>query len=338
MTLLSANLGSDIESFRISSCHSLTAYQVSTTNYATSSARERDIPDPHSDSIEELASMLLENTNIDQLRSQPGTRLSQIGTAKVISSRSASGYRNSKGLPQLPKLMFNGDDAWAMRTAPVVTAASYSNETDFSAYEDKLQASDSAKATRHTRKDSAPPIPRRSSKRMSARPLHPGPAQPLVEPTRYALQPRAEMANLSLPHPVTPVPAGRPTTNAQEINDKIAAMVAATKALKGDDQSLLQGPYVPVKKRRLKDNVVLTKVRTAITDHLHARTLRKRHDPARDDYLLGNMSANDLQSPEHGASPSPDITSVERRLNEGEYAQSIELQMLIRYRRQPKES
>jgi hypothetical protein len=260
--------------------------------------------------------MLLDDTDIDQLRPQPRTRLSQISTAKVISGHSKSGYRDSKGLPQLPRLMFNGDDAWAMRTAPVVTAAGYCNEVNFSSHGENLYAPNPPKATKHVRKNSAPPIPRRSSKRLSACPKPAATEESPGEKIEYVLQPRDKMTNMSLPHPVTP--AGRPTTNAQEINDKIAAMVAATKALKGDDRTLLQGPYVPVKKRPLKDNIVLTKVRAAISDRLHARTLKKRHDPARDDYLLSNSSTNELQSPDQGFSPSPDITSVERRLNEGE--------------------
>lgn len=102
------------------------------------------------------------------------------------------------------------------------------------------------------------------------------------------------------------------------VNKQIEAMLAATKALKpSHDNTLFQGPYVPVKKRRLKDNKVFTKVKTAINDRLQAKNSKKRHDSSRDDSLLEHSSSMS-QTPDVSFAPSPTVSSVERRLNEGE--------------------
>lgn len=258
--------------------------------------------------------MLLEDTEIDQLRTGAGKRLSQIATSKVISGGSTSGYRGNKGLPQLPRLVFNGDDAWALRTGAVVTAAGSSNNISFSAYDNrgpKSDEPDQSQATNHARKDSGPPIPRRSSRRNSVHPQHSLPRQPVPVYNQPVSRKRDGVNKMSQSQQMTGM-------DAQHISDKVAAMVAATKALKPESgNALLEGPYVPVQKRRLKDSKVLTKVRTAINDHLHGRSLKKRYDPVRDDYLLGNSSANELQSPDDHLSTSPLLSGVERRLNEG---------------------
>jgi len=68
-------------------------------------------PSPQDDSIDELASMLLDDTTLDQMKVDPGKRLSRIS---IINSLPA---HESKALPQLPGLLFNGDDAWALRTS-----------------------------------------------------------------------------------------------------------------------------------------------------------------------------------------------------------------------------
>jgi hypothetical protein len=59
-------------------------------------------------------------------------------------------YQN-KLLPKLPELTYNGDDVWASRNSPVVTAEGHANATFFDG-------------------DSPPGIPRKSSKRQSVRP------------------------------------------------------------------------------------------------------------------------------------------------------------------------
>jgi hypothetical protein len=63
------------------------------------------------DSIDDLASMLLDDTTLDQMKADPGKRLSRIS---IVNSPPD---QESKALPQLPGLLFNGDDAWALRTS-----------------------------------------------------------------------------------------------------------------------------------------------------------------------------------------------------------------------------
>jgi hypothetical protein len=68
-------------------------------------------PSPQDDSIDELASMLLDDTTLDQMKADPGKRLSRVSTVNSPSDE------ESKALPQLPGLIFNGDDAWALKTS-----------------------------------------------------------------------------------------------------------------------------------------------------------------------------------------------------------------------------
>ena len=67
-----------------------------------------------------------------------------------------------KALPQLPELLFNGDDAWAQKTTPVVTAAGKLNEIHFP--ENSVIANNSSSQMFGQFADySTPPIPRRVS-------------------------------------------------------------------------------------------------------------------------------------------------------------------------------
>jgi hypothetical protein len=105
------------------------------------------------------------------------------------------------------------------------------------------------------------------------------------------------------------------------INSKVEAMQAAIKALKPDaSEGFLQGPLVPTKKRRIKDNKVILMVRTAINDRLNSRNLRKRHDPVRDDHLLEH-SLNDLNDDED---LSTSVTNMDIRLNEGKVLSTLD--------------
>jgi hypothetical protein len=108
------------------------------------------------------------------------------------------------------------------------------------------------------------------------------------------------------------------SANAQDINGKIAQMLEATAALKGSSShgTLLQGPLVPAKKRRLKDNKVLVRMKTVINDRLNSRSAKKAYDSARDDCLLDNSISD---SPEQEATRAMlgTTSTVEIRLNEG---------------------
>jgi len=283
------------------------------------------------DSIREMASMLLDDTSEEQIKPNPGRYLSQIPTAKTLPNLAHAHVDSHKSLPQLPKLVFNGDDAWAMRMAPVVTTAGDSNSTYFdSGSEGARNVFPLTSAHAHSRKGSAPTIPRNSSKRKSARPKITHPKLQSGEDRKQALK-----ISISLPKLLEPIVPQQSATT--DVNDKIQAMLAATKALKGStkprnseasdvnakvqamlaadkaimgeaDQALLQGPYLPTRKSRLMDKKVFAKVKTAINDRLQARNARKR-DSARNDRLLdpSNSELHDWEA----------TSASEIRLNEG---------------------
>jgi hypothetical protein len=272
------------------------------------------------DSIEEMASILLEDTTIDQLKPESGMRMSQIGTAKVLPDDPRVGSSDSKVLPQLPQLLFNGDAAWAMNTTPVVTAAGRTNETQFSSESAGQQLYPPTVFT-HARKGSGPPIPRRSSKRKSRRPKNniSNPQPSGSGQKDVASSTVLSKIDISSRRPSTKKPESSPS-QAADINSKIEAMMAATKALKpGTDGVVLQGPFVPTKKRRLRDNKVIAKMKTAFNDRLNSRSIRKRHDSARDDHLL-DTSINEVNDFDDDVSVSVSaLTALEIRMNEGEW-------------------
>ncbi|PVH80623.1 hypothetical protein DL98DRAFT_654570 [Cadophora sp. DSE1049] len=273
----------------------------------------------HDDSIEEVASILLDDTTLDQLRPEGGKRMSQSAASKALPGLRTES-QDGKNLPQLPKLIFNADDAWAMRTAPVVTAAGTSNQMEFdvdnprpSTFLNRLSA--------HARKSSIPEIPRRSSKRRSGRP------KSAVGPPRAEAGDRRSVAHTSrqtLKNSISPPRAGdssQPKQSgfvAEDVNNKIEAMIAATKALKpGSEGTVLLGPLVPTKKRRLVDNKVLTKMKTALNDRFNGRNGKKR-DSMLNDKLL-DASLNEVQDFEEELSISAiALTTMELRMNEGD--------------------
>jgi hypothetical protein len=292
------------------------------TTYSMSAFQDdrAPIPSRHDNSIEEMASMLLDDTTTDRLKTEPGKRLSQITASKALPDIA----HEKKALPQLPQLLFNGDDAWAMKTTPVVTAAGGSNAMRFTGDPDDIDSYPPPLprySACYSRKGTAPPIPRRSSKRKSVQPSSLNP--------NYLTQASSQQDDSNKLRELGQTGGGSPKqaglrqpqkaggVEAADLNNKIEAMIAATKALKPElDGTVLQGPFVPAKKRRLKDNKVFAKVKTAINDRLLARTGRK-HDPVRDDRLLDG-SINEMQEFEEDAMASVSaLTTLEIRMNEG---------------------
>jgi hypothetical protein len=280
------------------------------TLYGMSTLRDSDIggPSPHHDErVNEMASMLLADTTIDQ---------SQAAAPKLMSGIPS---QDTKAIPQLSRLLYNGDDAWAMKVNPVMTAASKANENLFSG-NITAAGNDSQKLPSHSRNGSAPPIPRKSSKRKSARPpstyLNEGPE---LDDPQFSVLKSKKLARSSISHTNhLHAPQAKPSTiNALDVNSRIEAMVEATRALKpGVGDSMLQGSGLPTKKRRFKDSNVLMKMKTAINDRFQVRT-RKYNDPARDNYLLDD-TLNEAQMPDEGMSTSNSaLSTLEIRMNEG---------------------
>ncbi|KAF4636248.1 hypothetical protein G7Y89_g1858 [Cudoniella acicularis] len=280
----------------------------------------------HDDSIDEMVSYLLDDTTVEQLREDPGKRLSQISVPNELSSISPHiASPDDKGLPQLPNLIFNGDDAWAMRSTPVVIAIGSFNEIQFNSSFDELNSippSIAKHPSNHLRKSSAPPIPRKSSKRKSARsksivssPRKMSISQPISQTTKGLVTSISTPVLLNAPEFSTTA-----SSNHNDINRKVEAMLAATAKLKpsSSDNGLLHGSLVSNKPRRMKDTKVIVKVKTAINDRWKARQSRKAHDSVRDDKLL-DPSINGRPSSQDDLPPTlPALNIVEVRLNEGQ--------------------
>ncbi|EPE34537.1 hypothetical protein GLAREA_10231 [Glarea lozoyensis ATCC 20868] len=296
-------------------------------------SREQLVPpsEEYEDSVEEMADALLNDTTLEQPKIDPGRRLSQIGltlgnsgisTPRTIeddNSDTRHNRNNNKDLPQLPAFIFNGDDAWAMRTSPVVTAAGNSNLTRFSM--DVPPTPPAKTEYSHNRKGSAPAIPRRSSKRKSSRSKSniTSPQKPNGGHVRGSSSKNKLSKSFSTPMvmnvsaPVNQSEATSSSVNAQDINGKIAKMLQATQALKGSssESALYQGPMVPSKKRRIKDNRVLVRVKTVFNHQMQSRNGKRPHDPVRDDRLL-DPSVN------NAAEVVPELISpAQMRINEG---------------------
>jgi hypothetical protein len=292
-----------------------TAFSLSTIHHST------DGREPNSsrrdDSIDEMASILLDDTTEEQLKPEPGRRLSRIGIAQALPSIPRVDPNATKSLPQLPKLLFNGDDAWAMKSSPVVMAAGSSNQMIFGS--DTPESLEVSANSPQFKKSPAPTIPRKSSRRKSARPQSALPRGKVKVESQQIASRLALKSSISPPKPVEVSQIkGSSTMNAADVNEKIVAMLAATKALKPThDDAPHQGSSVPTKKRRLMDNKMLTKMKSAINDRLQIRGARRR-DSIRDDKLL-DRSLNEIQDFEDPALASVTaLSAVEIRMNEGQ--------------------
>jgi len=107
---------------------------------------------------------------------------------------------------------------------------------------------------------------------------------------------------------------------ALDVQASVDRMLAHTAALKPTPQGGQVSDSCN-KKRGLKDFNVMAKVKTAFTDHMQARSAKKRPDPARDDRLL-HSSSSSIPAPNTELSTSESMmTNVEIRLNEGNISQ-----------------
>lgn len=329
--------------------HQLMTYLADTVSTALGSQRNtRREPrlSPQDDSIDEMASMLLDDTAIDQLKADPGKRLSQISLSKGLPGISQGAPQNDKALPRLPSLLFNGDNVWAFKSMPVITATGNINEVQFDHDADE-SVSLPSKSQMASQEDNAlsyfdapymsltPPIPRKSSKRKSSRPKS-------ISLQSGTIARKAISKSVSTPNNLTALTQHKSSSplDTNHVDDKIQQMLAATNLLKGDtvgvkyhtlsdpvtnpttivlhgppEGAVLHGPMVSTKKR-LSDYRVLSRMKTVIGDRLNARSLKKRHDPVRDDRLLDN-SLNDFKSnvpPTTSAISSFEIGFNERKI------------------------
>lgn len=213
-------------------------------------------------------------------------------SSQTVGSRTSPAFisETAAGLPQLPQLVFTEDDAWAMNTAPIVVTARDTNETLLSDLPATYFGTGFPKLSTYSRTGSTPTIPRKSSKRKSTR-------RSGAEQTLPLKAKKIDKNSISPPKPFTAPRVGPSSNNAVDINKKIEAMLAASKALKpGIADSIVHDHGVPTKKRRFKDHNVFLKMKTAIK----TRTAGKLQDE-----MLNNMSEETA------------LTISQLRMNEG---------------------
>jgi hypothetical protein len=290
-----------------------------------------------------MASKLLDDTT-DELQPGPGRR--QLPRNKTFSNLAQFAHPDkNKSLPQLPDLERNGDRAWPMMNAPVGTADGNANRTYFHGDEGSYM---SAAHGEHSRENSPPPIPPKSSKRKS------GPKN-----THGKIQEGNETVRRSIVHPKPAENIDVPTPKKYDNNDSVVeAMQTATRNLKGNqkgnpkgnskgplkisaptnfrhvahtatgaekdtvqeslrstvrplnstDQTLLQGTYVPTKEKSFKAGKMFAKMKNA----LQGNNSRSRHNSGMNQRLLDDFPGDSQECGQMG--------SMGTGLNEGELA------------------
>ncbi len=275
------------------------------------------------DSIEEMTSMLIDDTAINQLTGEPGKRLSKLGSAKVLPQLSRQGFFHDKALPRLPRLSFDSEDDWTTASRPAITAAvGTSNKADLMNNGDELDSCPPpvSRQPAHARKSSAPPLPRKSSKRRSRQREPKDVVEARNTPCYESrkIEPRKlnkpTQQTLTSPYSLSSQTAkGKTPKVSPDVSQQIEAMLATSKALKQEgDQVVSKSPALS-KKTGMKGNRVLSKMRDAISGHLQEKGLGRHHNIAKDDHLLDpNLS----QLPDYDDEAST-ISAMELRINEG---------------------
>jgi hypothetical protein len=252
---------------------------------ATEQRESQDITDTHEDdSVDEQASELLDDTDSDQLRGDQGIGLSQSATTKVLPQYQL-GRPVDKPLPKLPSLVFHDDDAWAFKATSVITAAGSSHDTRFSndsASREHLQ--DTRKPLAHSRKGSAPPIPRRSSKRrispckeVKPHPRSSSEVQGITRKPPPSSDKQSAATQAARNSTSKPSQSTFSAADAIALNETMARIAAANASIKPQQESL-----VTEKKRKLRGNKVFSKMKTALSDRIR----RKNQGANQEDSLL----------------------------------------------------
>lgn len=270
------------------------------------------------DSIEEMASMLLDNTTMNELTGEPGKRLSQLGSAQILPHIPRGTYTPDKPSPQLPQLLFNGNDVWAAMSSPVMTAAGNKNVTDFMSDADELDSCPPpvSKEPAHMRKSSAPPLPRKSSKRKPRQPSQKEdiPNQIHKDENKRQNEPR-KLSKMMQQDPGTPPTETRnemASISPIDVNQKIEAMLKASRDLKPMDGGFANESTAI--KKGIKENKVLQRMKNAINERINDKDWKKRHGSATNTHLL-DLDLSQLSDFEEVST----VSAIDRRINEGRY-------------------
>jgi hypothetical protein len=277
------------------------------------------------ESIEEMTSMLIDDTTMNQLTGEPGKRLTKLGSAKVLPQSSRQGFFHDMALPRLPRLSFDGGDDWTTAPSLAITApVGVSNEVEMITDEEDHDSfpPPASRQPAHARKSSAPPLPRKSSKRTRRQrgPKEfvetrntPGDESRQPEPRKLSKTPQQSIKSPFSPSSETTkaaIPEASP-----DVSKQIGAMLAASMALKPEGDSMVIDSPVLSKNSGKKGSRVLSKMRCAITGHLHDKSLKRHHNLAKNAYLL-DPNLNQLPDYDEEAST---ISATELRINEGSY-------------------
>jgi hypothetical protein len=266
-----------------------------------------------------MASMLLDDTTMNELQRETGKRLSQTGPAKVLPQLPREVPSRHKALPRLPQLLFNGDDAWVLASRNAIVARDIVHEgyVTFSG-EDELDSCPPpvSREPIHARASSAPTLPRKSSRRRRQNSEH---LELRDRGEKSRQQPEIRKLTKTMQQTVGSPPqlnsgdaissnAAQPAANRQ-INN----MLAASRALKPPDDSLLSETSIASKKSRNKRNGVLSKMRNAINERLHDKRLKKHSQSPKSEQL---QDSNSSKWSDYEDGPSA-VSAMELRLNEG---------------------
>lgn len=273
------------------------------------------------DSIEEMTSLLIDDTTMNQLTGELGKRLSQLESAKVLSQSSQRGFSHEKPLPRLLRPSMGGDDDWTPGPPPAITVAgAISNEEDLTNDEDELDSCPPPvpRQPAHARKSSAPPLPRKSSKRSRLREQKEAVESHNTTGDENRQLKSQKLTKMTQPSFKYPIPLFKETAKAAipkafpDVSRQIEAMLVASRTLKPEDDSILVDTPVFSKKSVEKRSKVLSKM-NAIVGHLHDKGFRKHHDLAQNEHLLDpNLS----QLPDYDEEAST-ISTTELSINEG---------------------
>jgi len=253
------------------------------------------------DSIEEMTSMLIDDTTMNQLTGEPGKHLSKLGSGKVLPQSSRQGFFHDKALPRLPRLSFDGGDEWAATSRPAIAAVvgvstnvdMIDDEEDFDSFPPPV-----SRHPAHARKSSAPPPPRKSSKRRPRQrePKEFAKAGNTTSDESRQLKPRrlskmtqqiirgqffssGESAKAVIPRALV------------DATQKIEAMLAASKALKPEGDNVAINSPGQSKNSGKKGSSVLSKMRNAIAGHLSDNGLQNYQNLGNSEHLpVPNLS------------------------------------------------
>jgi hypothetical protein len=245
----------------------LTHFLATERTTLLSSKPEPQDEEKHHDDIDDMASALLDDTSDDEIQLSVNRHITHFRKRDWTTEGDLAQYLKPKPLQFLPDLPFNGDGTLAVGTISDATAASHAEGT----YINRSSEATSA---------SPPSIPRKSSKRTSARPIT------ILGEVQLSsgdeIQPKRENVTQYWKDPAH-------TQSSTSAGNNTKSIRGSSKSMRnGSDQDLLQGPYVP--KRNFLDGKKLLGTMKSAIHSLDPRRSRTRRDSSTDERLLNPVN------------------------------------------------